>query len=219
MVAKLGNNMTNSIPMPEFEVVAAELQDFTDVVWAVLEVANERSVAFFAQIDDGIPRVWDPSVHAGLVRYFAINLLDRLGIKAAIEEADEVPFDRIDLANNGIYLRHGRYHIRIRKASDGKLPAPSSAAQVAFYLQEVPLPGITISTDYVNLLLLWDVVTPEHALKDLVLACPKNVNDKHWGESLNHPALRIAKPVKRETSDDDFDQIVPAAPGTIRAQE
>ena len=42
--------------MPEFEVVAAELQGFTDVVWTVLDLANERGVAHFAQLDNGEPR-------------------------------------------------------------------------------------------------------------------------------------------------------------------
>ncbi len=205
--------------MLSFDAVSDELQEFTDVVWWVLEIANQRATAFFAEKDNGEQRRWDPGVHAGLVRYHAISLLDGQGMKA-IDEHDKVAFERFDIANNGIYLQHGRFQIRIRKsAPDGKLPPPSSEAQTAFYFQQIPLPGISFTDDWLNLLLLWDIDPVERSLANLVLACPKNTKDKHWGESLTHPALRLLKPSERILVDDDFSEIGLVEQSAIDASE
>ena len=179
-----------------------------------LDVANARALAFF-EAKDGYERRWDANVHAGLTRYFAIALLDRIGLDAH-DESSDAPFERVGLANNGICLLRGSNVIRVRKADDGRLPPPGSSAQEQFYAQQMSLPlhlvGLNEPVDPTNFLILWGISPVDRVMNDLVIACPNGSKEPHWYAKVPHPVigLRRSRQIAPVTTDDDFDEIVPA---------
>jgi hypothetical protein len=209
--------MTRLFLPPDSETVLAELRPLTDAVWLALEEANQEALAFFEPND----RRWDAGVHAQLTRYHLIPLLDETGLVTA-EEAGDAPYERVGLANNGVCLIRGRHVVRVRKADDGRLPPPGSAAQEAFYAQQMSLPfnieGASEPEDPANFLILWGLHPADRALNDLVLACPSATSEPHWYAHIEHPltSLRRSHPVPAATS--DFDEIVPVQPDIVFKQ-
>jgi hypothetical protein len=212
-----------SFIVPDPDEVLGEIRPLTDELWPALESANASAIAFFDRERAGEERRWDANVHASLTRYFAIQLLDRAGVDAQAESGD-LTFERIGLANNGICLMRGRHVIRVRKADDGRLPAPGSLAQEEFYAQQMSLPfniiGIESPDDPANFVILWGISAVDHAMNDLVLACPSATKEPYWYAKVVHPALKLRRAdVIVRASQDDFDEIVPAAADIVRDQE
>ena len=209
--------------VPTSDAVLAEIQPLTDRLWPALESANASALAFFDRERTGEERRWDATVHASLTRYFAIPLLDGAGLSVQAEAGD-LPFERIGLANNGICLIRGRHVIRVRKADDGRLPAPGSQAQEEFYAQQMSLPfniiGIESPDDPANFVLLWGINAVDHAMNDLVLACPSATREPYWYAKVVHPALKLRRSDNIvRASRDDFDEIVAADSDAVRERE
>jgi hypothetical protein len=206
--------MTRRFIVPDPDEVLDDLRPLTDELWPALESANTKALAFFDATTAGEPRRWDAGTHAQITRYHAIPLLDSAGIKAQ-EEAGDPPFERIGLANNGICLVRGRYVIRVRKADDGRLPPPGSIAQEEFYAQQMSLPfnliGIDPPDDPANFVILWGISAIDHAMNDLVLACPSAGKEPHWYSKIAHPVVTMRRQAASSMpTKGDFDEIVPA---------
>jgi hypothetical protein len=216
-VAEICNFMTRTFSPPDSYSVLAELRPLTDAVWLALEEANSAALTFFEP--EG--RRWDAGVHAQLTRYHLIPLLDEAGLAVA-EEAGDMPYERVGLANNGVCLIRGRHVVRVRKADDGRLPPPGSAAQEAFYAQQMSLPfnleGMHQPEDPANFLILWGLHPADRTLNDLVLACPSATSEPHWYAKVEHPVTSLRQSTVAPAATADFDEIVPVQPETVFKQ-
>lgn len=216
--------MTRDFVVPDPDAVLADLRPLTDLLWPALEEANRKALVFFDEASAGEARRWCAGTHAGLTRYHLIPLLDSAGVAALEESGDPALFERIGLANNGICLLRGRYVIRVRKADDGRLPPPGSAAQEDFYAQQMSLPfnllGMEEPHDPANFVVLWGVGSVDHALNDLVLVCPSATKEPYWYAKIAHPIMSLQpKGDGKKMPAGDFDEIVAVGTPAAASQE
>jgi len=168
------------------------LAPFLAEVFPILEAATAQASDFFA---DG---ELDRALYPNLVRFHAKQALEGRPFEIVDEETDRLEHEV--LANNGLLLRYGAREVRIRKAVDGSIPAPTSQTLKDFY-EQPSLFGSTVETQ--RLLLLWD--TPGGVL-ELSLACPKSGDGApHWKVPVPHPAEVHASDQDARATDDDFD--------------
>lgn len=158
------------------EETLAELSPLLSVIYPIAEAAIQESRDFFGD-DEKIDR----SLFPNLVRYHIKIALNRRGLQAVDEDGTHL--DHTILSNNGLFLRFGSRHIRIRKADHGGLPEPNSAALRDFYEQRSMLEEpIAVQ----KLLLLWDLVD---GVLELSLVCPRQyASSPHWHVPVEHPA-------------------------------
>jgi hypothetical protein len=181
--------------LPEFEEVQSDLKTLWPDVFEAFEAACQETRSFFDERDKPVDR----ALASNIVRYLVIQHLEKNGFDAVAEVVE-----REALANNGISLLVGRYHLRFRKATHGGVPAPGESQTLqGFYGQQMTFafPGIdppAPPADIVNVLVLWDV-TATYKFIGLSLACPvaggegQNSVSLHWGPTeLQHPAEQLS---------------------------
>ena len=186
----------NTTYVPDAAVVLDDLRPLIVILHKALEVGTQSTLEFFDAMDKPV----DANLAPCLVRYYAKDFLDSAGHHVENDGSDDgVDYERQTLANNGLLLVHGRYHIRILKSERGGLPRPGlSKARQAFYAQ-LPL-GLSLAEadnsqpSRLNIVALWHVDSA-HTLSYLSVACPKAVRDGgqdsvelHWHERVPHPA-------------------------------
>jgi hypothetical protein len=170
-----------NIPGPE--VVLQDLSPTVPLLFAALEVGLTAARSYFA---DGRPS--DPYLGSHLARYEAKKYLMDSGVDCA------------EIANTGLFIRAGKYPIRIFKADEGELPAPGPSLRRQAYYSQMQLQYILPFPEWVaaqiegpNLIIIWDA-TSSYTLLNLTLACPeigrtsKNSVSCYWSAPIPHPA-------------------------------
>lgn len=199
----------SSVPIPDQQVVLNELHDLTYHLYQILDAATQRSREFFLQDHQEL----DPSLFPCLVRYYTKQAL--------MQGKAGVPYVVQDLENNGLYLVHRHYHIKILKAYHGALPpAGPSRVRQWFYRQGTlwcsqelpPLRDVnaSVSVPALNLVILWDCNKCSKMLQ-LQLACPKfgSVSQAvtHWIGAIQHPAYTLGEQSQVETFTAEMDDL------------
>lgn len=131
--------------------------------------------------------------------------------KCRLEELAEVfPCTVNDVANNGLFVLHQGYAIRIRKADDGGLPIAGSRTLEAFY-EQMPLPLISVTSGQpvsseMNLVIIWEV-DAQHHLAWVEVVCPLGEDEILWRRAVPHPATVAVPPAPTAPApiEDDFD--------------
>ncbi len=199
-------------PLPEFEDVRAELSHLWPAVYAAFESGCQDVRGWF---DDRHESVNNALAH-NIVRYLAIQRLEADGLHAAEDDVEREP-----LANNGISLLAGRYHLRFQKYSPAGVRPPGGskilqdfyAQQLTFQFPDVESP---IAADgIINLLALWEV-TAAYKFVALHLACPASAGSTvtlHWGPiEIPHPAHGVSSASDEITEPDLGIEAAPPAP-------
>lgn len=168
------------------EEAVARLQPMLGLLHKSIEAGVDEARTYFLDRR----RAVDPFLAPAIFRYAAKGVLKGGGIPAE-EEPASVSVD--DLANNGIQFSFGGIRIRVRKASNGRLPGTGGSSRLQEYYQQVLPLGGTDRTADVNLMVLWDATVPKFILcPDLWLVCPAggtdSVGEAHWAALLPHPA-------------------------------
>ena len=186
--------------IPTSKIALNDLSPLIPLVYQAAEVGTQQGRDYFG---DG--KAFEPHLYAQLVRYHANEFLKAQG--------HHTEFDKKDLANSGIYLIAGRYHIRFLKTKEGKIPAPGhSKARQRFWshgyqtvFEFMKDNSEDDGTSPIHLLILWDA-NSHHNLKGLTLVCPKGGGILHaesfWIKGILHPA---------EMSTGNEDQVPPTA--------
>jgi hypothetical protein len=182
------------------EATLAALAPVLAEVYPVTEAAVHFARDFFGE-DEKI----DSSLFPNLVRYSIKVALNQRGLEAV--EEDGTHLNHEILANNGLFLRYGSRHIRIRKADHGSLPTATSTTLKNFYEQRSMLED---SVEVQKLLLLWDLV---NGVLEISLACPKEHDSSpHWHVPVPHPAqVHVPEPQPEEPFEFDVPISLPEA--------
>ncbi len=163
-------------------------------LWAMLDAATTEA-AHYDGFQDESP---DRALYPNMVRFHLKKALQSHRLEAV--EEDEHRLEHEVLPNNGLQLHYGPWDIRIRKAVQGTIPAPTSQTLKDFY-EQPSLFGADVESQ--RLLLLWD--TPGGVL-DVSLACPRSGDGApHWKVPVPHPAYVHASDQDARAAEDDFD--------------
>ena len=195
-----------NIPQPQ--EVMTELSSILKVIQTALEHGTMRAREFFEREDES--QVIDRYLAPCLVRYWAKKYLESEGHQVSTEEAD---FNLQPLANNGLYLQHGRCRLRILKSDNGDPPVPGHSISRQHFYQQLPLSletsdDIEVQEEVLNLIVLWEITRP-YTLSSLHLVCPKNGKDTkasveiHWQVPIQHPAFSITADVHANPDTED----------------
>ncbi len=159
----------------------ADLDRLLPLLWESLEAGAADAHDYFERHGEDVNRTLYPSI----VRYRAIQTLESAGVHA-------VEFERSNIANNGIEIRHKGYSLRVLKAQAGDVPrAGTSARKRNFYHQGALFPT-TSEANVTNLVVLWDY--DRRGITELVLACPLAAESETtgvkvaWSLPIPHPA-------------------------------
>jgi hypothetical protein len=163
------------INVPTFQTVLTEMKDLVPSVYEALDFGIFKSRNFFEEQKKVIDRYLAPD----LVRYYACELLKkRFGEN--ISETYEPSL--YPVPNIGILIECGIYKIRLLKGDE--LPVPiNSVSRQMFYQQKEPTfsfyDDLEVKQDsqFLNLIVLWDVDYEYKLLRKLSLACPKSGGD------------------------------------------
>lgn len=130
----------------EPEWALAVLHDVLGDLQEGLEAGDVEGRAYFSGTDR---RPFEITVYNTLLRYHT-----KLVLRSRARSVEDDPeYDVQDVANLGLHLRHGGFHVRARKAADLEppVPGPSKSLQ-SYYAQETLGPDPSVS---INLLALW----------------------------------------------------------------
>lgn len=159
-----------NVPEPGF--VLKKLSSAIPVIYSALQHGTFKAKEYFDESGRNVDRYLAPN----LVRYNAKEVLEKR--RQEISSGDDLIV--INVPNNGMYVSCGDFNIRILKTNNGDLPVPGhSKSRMLFYHQgSLALDfsnnkTISEQNDQVNLLILWDVVSP-YNLGELSIACPKS---------------------------------------------
>lgn len=154
------------LEVPNQEVVIRDLFPLFPVTHAALDYGIHKVHEFFDIQENPEFQTIDRYLAPNLVRYYARQYFkDHLvgGIRLG------------DVPNNGLYLLHDQYNIRVLKSNHDQLPIPGHSLrrqeeyrQTAFFFIED-----AESNNNLTLLLLWNVIT-SYQLGRLSLACPQS---------------------------------------------
>lgn len=204
--------MSENTKMPGADDVLRELALVLGLITEALNYGAFKATGYFQQEDKG---KIDRSLAAHLLRFHAKKYLQARG--QTVFEEESVPGDNHldfqNVANSGLFLHCGRYHIRIRKAEDGDIPAPGqSLSRQQFYQQmqqSLPLPENEATDElHVNLLVYWDVVRL-YDLSSVRIACPidggetRSSVDVKWDRPL--PISKFVLPLEPPDAEPDED--------------
>jgi hypothetical protein len=200
--------------LPEPEATLADLMTVLRVVHQGGQWATQQAHEIFDQ--------WgaepEPYLFGDMVRFRMKRYLD----KAGQEVEDDLTWERQELRNNGIFLKYGKYRIRIWKAErGGYLPDMGTASTARLrYCRQLELPlglGEVPPDGPYNLVVLWSV-DHNYNLRDMRLVCPKagqgspTAIDEYWNVQIPDPITSLSPPapVVEEAEDvDDLDHIQP----------
>lgn len=202
--------MDEDLQFPGAEETVLELKELLEIIETAVRFGCLKTQEFFHRENRGKPI--DRALAPNLVRHFAKRSL--LEARQQVIE-DEDQFDPQWIANNGLYVVYGRYHIRILKADSGDIPPPGqSAARQSFYQQAAlrfqAEDGQDQSQEPINLVLIWDVVAP-YTLSALILACPLDGKTTRQSVELvwkvNIPLRVVAALPQQENAPSDADDL------------
>lgn len=151
--------------VPEPTKVIRDLSSLIPKVYRAVEVGVAKAKEYF---DSHNKEQVDPYLGPSIMRWHTINTLRKSGEEAS--EDNEICLNNVP--NNGIYLDNGRYHIRVLKSNNGRLPVPGHSNRRQQYYQQMQLFSSDNDGD-INLIILWDV-DKNYSLSVLSLACPKS---------------------------------------------
>lgn len=188
------------MPMKGSSEVFGDLAAFLTHIYTILDAAVELSLQDFQRRY----RPFEAHHFASGVRHEAKCRLEEL---AAI-----FPCTVNDLPNNGLFVLHEGYAIRIRKADDGGLPSTNGSETLTAFYEQMPLPFIAIedgqpsqSATELNLIIIWDT-DAHHHLAWVEVVCPLGEDEILWRRPVPHPAtVTVAPPAAAEPTEDDFD--------------
>jgi hypothetical protein len=215
--------MDGQTAVPSPEQVQREIGSELSLITTALDFGSRKVRAYFDREDQGTV---DRNLAPNILRYQAKKYLRKAGKQAADEEDEEEALRCMPVSNNGLFLKVGRYNIRIRKSDDGDIPAPGdSKARQKFYQQ--PIREVFENNDgeegeSINLLVVWDVVTP-YALSAATLACPLDGKETkasvllHWQAPL--PILEHSGSIEAEDLEDDDDLDLELKRGSASMEE
>lgn len=184
---------------PTSEEVHEDLIRVWPTVFDAIEVACQDLRGWFDERGEPV----NHALAHNMVRYIAIQHLEQLGLDASLDDVEREP-----LANNGISLRVGRYHLRFRKLGANGVPVPGQSQvlqdfydqQMTFAFGDADDEAPDAPAILTNILVLWEV-TAEYKFVGLHLACPASGGDSrhsvslYWGPTaIPHPALAASAP-------------------------
>lgn len=207
--------------VPTFEEVIDQTGSVLAVIHQALEYGIENTRAFFQSRnhEDEIGQLKvDSSLAPHLVRYFAKDFLVEYGYSVIEEEA---AYEINEVPQNGLWVILGRFHFRIWKSSDGRVPVPGHSRikqeyyQQSFHQYTFRFPdldtGDPSTTKPIACIVLWSTDSSYSRLNGIRLACPKKGDvsrasiDVHWNVPVEHPVLSLApKPADESEVADGF---------------
>lgn len=205
---------------PDFETIYKEFEPIVRTkLYPALEDAVQKANLQFLEWGKEAP---DRQLFPHLVRYFAKENINELGLKVEMENNEEVeeteePDCKFNfLPNNGLSGSWKGYNFRILMSDHGELPVPASHRKIDFYNQQLPLPllfetPLESLPEYipVNVLFLWEVDTNYH-FTGLRLACPKTGGKNrasvsaYFNELIPHPATTMKEEPAQIESEEEI---------------
>lgn len=180
--------------IPEPTVVLAEIEPLSPHLYTALEYGTMKAREYFDQ------------ENGGRTDYYLAPEIVRFHAKRYLDSVAEGLFRTEPLARNGLYITEFRgLEIRVFKADDGVLPAPSSRAKHDFY-QQLTL-AVFEPAQFLKLVVLWDVNGP-YNLSQLTLACPRSSDmtrgsvEAHWYAPIPYP-IPVISALPPDISDKD----------------
>lgn len=190
--------------IPSFEEVLEHYRP----LWIVLYQAADAAMPEAAEKFRSGQCEFDGGVHAGNVRLFMRNYLDKHGSRS-IAAADEGDYEREPVNNCGLAIRYRDIYVKIYKSDNGEMPQVRTKAQRSHYQQPegfqptlwslICRDGAILANDVVsfgplNLVAHWHVADPPSLrLENLFLALPNGTgNPPHWSKPLPNPVLSFA---------------------------
>jgi hypothetical protein len=148
------------------------------------------------------PEDVNSSLASALVRFYVREVLNEKGIETTEEDftglnLGDVPFDLDNLPNNGILLKYGDCHFRLRKKYYGRLPNPATSAMQDFYQQTLPFGPVPVNgtpPPPLKLMILWNRDS-HFRFAGLELVLPIDGGPKfaewEWRRRIPHPATLL----------------------------
>jgi len=186
----------NSHSVPTFDEVQGDLTAAWPTIFAAFETACHEVRDWFDVRGEDV----NSALAHNIVRYVVIQHLEKHGFDAVAIDIEREP-----LANNGISLLIGRYHLRFRKLGAAGVPLPRQSGVLQdFYEQQLAFAfaedAAAPPQDLANILVLWEV-TAGYKFIGLHLACPASGVSLHWGPiGVPHPALALSAPAPTAAS-------------------
>jgi hypothetical protein len=173
----------SSVPSPTETI--RDLGSRLPTIVAALRFGARKTKEFFDREHKNRPV--DRYLAPNLLRFFAKKFLLAVGQLVVDEEDEDQALDFQHVANNGLFLRCGRYLIRIRKSDDGDVPGPGNSESRQHYYQQIIPEAFAAGDDpaEVNLLIAWDTIAP-FTIYEVILACPRHAKASkssvmlHW---------------------------------------
>lgn len=192
--------------LPSQEGVVADLSPLLPALYE----AFEHGAGVAQQLFEEWGFKYEPHAFSTITRLHAGQLLDQRG--------GRLPgYQRISLANCGLYLVYGSYQIRCWKATDGDLPDPKSSVSRRYWRQlpmelEASKQDAASNATHVNLIVQWEL-EPKSGVVELTLVCPKPGTtgpesvDAEWVWPIPHPSEMITAQPVGSAEDNDTDDL------------
>ena len=143
-----------SLNVPTPEEVKKDIEPVFPIIHTALEQGTLQAREFFEREEK--EKQIDRYLAPNLVRWWAKRYLQQAGYQISDDQMD---YSFQSLPNNGLYMKAGRYRLRILKSDDGDAPVPGdSVSRQSFYQQTSIVftteDGVEVQEDVINLLVL-----------------------------------------------------------------
>ncbi len=127
--------------------------------------------------------------------------------KSLVLEDCEIEFEPKKVGNVGLQFKFNSIEAKILKGSDGKIPAATTDARVAFYTQqELDLGDYTNSDTQIRVIYLWEMLNLESAARAWIVR-PKAAKlykdvDSYWAVPLSLSERRASEATRGQVRAD-----------------